>query len=126
MKLGRVLFGAPFVIFGLKHFMNASAMVGIVSIPGGAFWVYLTGAAHLAAGISFLIGKHVRLAGQLLALMLIIFVLTIHLPSAWGGSQNAFTSLKDFALAGGALAIAGAFPLQPSRGARSPEPRPRR
>ena len=118
-KLGRTLFGIPFIIFGIHHLTNGSAMAGIVPIPGGVFWVYLTGFAHLAAGICFLMGKYVRLAGQLLAIMLVIFILSIHLPSAWGGDQSSFTNLlKDLALAGGALAIAGAYPRETSRGGR--------
>lgn len=111
LKAGRYLYALPMGIFGLFHFMNASQMAGMVPIPGGVFWVYLTGVALLAACISILIGKKARLACLLLGVMLLIFMLSIHLPSAMGdGGSSAMTMLlKDTALAGGAWILAGQF-----------------
>lgn len=108
--IGRVLFGAPLIVFGSFHFMNAEQMAGMVPLPGGAFWVYLTGAALILAGISLLIAKMIRLASILLALMLLIFVFAIHIPGlAEGGGQQVMTNLlKDVSLMGGAL-LAGAY-----------------
>ncbi|MFH6768681.1 hypothetical protein V8G56_08040 [Gaetbulibacter aquiaggeris] len=42
-KIGKYLYAIPMVIFGLFHFLNASAMAGMVAISGGVFWIYLTG-----------------------------------------------------------------------------------
>ncbi len=114
-KIGRFLFALPFVAFGVMHFTNASAMTGMVPIPGGAFWVYLTGAAFLAASASFLIEKKARLAGLLLGVMLLIFVFSIRLPAviaaesaqAMQGSMGIL--LKELALAGGAWILAGMY-----------------
>lgn len=88
--------------------MNAGAMAGMVPIPGGVFWIYLTGIAMLAASISIIIEKYTRLACILLGIMLIIFVLSIHLPTVIGGEmQSGMTNLlKDLALAGGAWILA--------------------
>lgn len=110
-KVGRYLFALPFGIFGLFHFMNAGQMAGMVPIPGGVFWVYLTGIALLAACISILFEKKARLACILLGVMLLIFVLTIHLPGVLGeGGQTAMTMLlKDTVMAGGAWVLAGQF-----------------
>lgn len=112
-QIGRYLYALPFGVFGLLHFMNASQMAGLVPgwIPGGAFWVYLTGAAFLAACVSIIIEKKARLACILLGVLLLIFVLTIHLPSVIEGEmQSAMTNLlKDLALAGGAWFIAGTY-----------------
>jgi len=108
--IARWLYALPFGIFGLMHFMAAGDMAGMVPIPGGVFWVYLTGAALIAACVSFIIEKQTRLAGLLLALMLIIFVLSIHLPNVMGGDQASMSSMfKDLALAGAALFIAGNY-----------------
>lgn len=61
----------------------------------------------LIAALAIIIGKKARLAGLLLALLLIIFVLTIHLPHLLGGDQSAMGMvLKDTAMAAGALLIA--------------------
>jgi putative oxidoreductase len=108
--VARWLFALPFGIFGLLHFMMVENMAGMVPLPGAEIWVYLTGLALIAACISFIIQKKVRLAGLLLALMLIIFVVAVHIPNAMGGEQSAMPSmLKDLALAGGALFIAGNY-----------------
>ena len=120
--VGRVLFGLPFAIFGLFHFMAASKMAGMVPLPGGQFWVYLTGVALIAASIAILSKKLGRIASLLLALMLIIFVLAIHLPGTMGAeSQQAMMQsmtnlLKDVALAGGALLYAGTLEGQETNG----------
>ncbi len=111
--LGKYLFAIPFLIFGLFHFISAQQMVGAVPIPGGIFWVYLTGLGMIAAGIAMLIGKYDKLAAVLLALMLIIFVLAIHLPATFGGQQP-INLLKDLAMAGGALMYAHGLAKDPS------------
>lgn len=114
-KVARLIFAIPFGIFGVFHLINAGGMTGMVPgfIPGGVFWVYLTGVAHLAACISFIIEKKAHLAGLLLALMLLIFAFTVHLPGAIDGNTASTSSfLKDFALAGGALILAGRYSSQ--------------
>jgi uncharacterized membrane protein len=114
-KIGIILYACAMGVFGVSHFMNAAAMSQIVPdyLPGGGkIWVYITGAALILAAIAFLTGKNSRLAGLLLALMLIIFVLMLTLPGlmhADEASKGMFIAnlLKDTALAGGALVIAG-------------------
>lgn len=108
--IARFVFAIPFLIFGLFHFMNTSEMAGMVPgwMPGGAFWVIITGLALIAAAISMMIRVWDYWASILLALMLIIFVLVLHLPGATAGDQNAMSSLlKDTSLAGAALLYAG-------------------
>jgi uncharacterized membrane protein YkgB len=81
-------------------------------LPGGIIWVYLVGGAFILVAISFLTNRMVKVAGYLLALLLITFVLLIHLPNYLDAGdkemqQLAFVSLlKDTALAGFALHIA--------------------
>lgn len=111
-RVGRLLFALPFGIFGILHFMMAENMSGMVPdfMPGGVLWVYLTGVALLAACVSFVIQMQVRLAAILLALMLVIFVLSVHLPAVMSGSETAMPNLlKDLSLAGGALILAGRY-----------------
>lgn len=106
-KIGKYLYAIPMVIFGLFHFLNSSAMAGMVPIPGGIFWIYLTGLSLILAGISIIFQKLDEWSSLLLAVMLLVFVLTIHLPGVLAGgemSQMYMTNLlKDLALAGGAL-----------------------
>jgi uncharacterized membrane protein YphA (DoxX/SURF4 family) len=107
---GRYVFALPFLIFGVFHFMDAGNMAGMIPgwLPGGVFWVYLTGLALIAASISMMIKVMDQLASFLLGVMLILFVLFLHLPGALDGDQASTTNLlKDMALAGGAWLYAG-------------------
>ena len=107
-KVGRFLYALPMAGFGVLHFMMGDAMAGMVPIPGGIIWVYITGAALLAAVVSILTGKHAVLATRLLGLMLLIFATTIHLRMVIGGDMNAMSMVfKDTALAGGAFILSG-------------------
>ena len=111
-NVGRIVFAIPFAIFGMMHFMAAGDMAGMVPswVPGGVFWVYVTGMALMAAAISIISKKQIYLASVLLAILMGVFVMTIHLPAILGGDQMAMGSmLKDISLAGGALLIAGLF-----------------
>jgi putative oxidoreductase len=110
---GRILFSLPFLVFGVFHLMNSGAMAGMVPsyLPGGIFWVILTGLALIAAAISLYIKKMVRLAMLLLALFLVITALAIQLPGLSNPNpqmaQMALPGLlKDLGLAGAALFMA--------------------
>ena len=110
--IGRILYAVPFAIFGMMHFMMGSAMAGMVPsfVPGGVFWVYLTGLALLAATVSIITKKQIVLTTLLLGALMFIFVLTIHLPALIGGDQMAMSSvLKDISLGGAALYLAGVY-----------------
>lgn len=109
IKSGKYLFALPMAIFGIFHFMNGAAMAGMVPsyVPGGVIWVYVTGAALIAAAAAIITGKKAKLASVLLAVLLLIFVLTIHLQGAMAGDHASTASLlKDLGLAGGALVFA--------------------
>ncbi|OWY21946.1 DoxX family protein [Sphingobacteriales bacterium UPWRP_1] len=106
-RIGQILFGLTFLGFGISHLVFADNMAGIVPLPGGVIWVYLTGIAQILAFVSIVIKKKTRLACLLLALMLLIFILTIHLKSAMSGDLTGF--LKDLGLMGAALVIANQF-----------------
>ena len=111
--VGRWLFALPMAVFGLFHFMNGPAMAGMVPIPGGVFWVYLTGVALVGAAAAILINKQAVLATRLLGLMLLIFALSMHLMGVINAAddmamQMAMTMfLKDTSLAGGAWILSG-------------------
>lgn len=114
-KLGRYFLAVPMAIFGIFHFLSADQMAGMVPLPGGAIWVYLTGLALLAAAVAIITSRKARLASTLLAILLLVFVLAIHLPSVMAGGDSGQMSLmsllKDVALAGGALVFASTQPI---------------
>lgn len=68
--------------------------------------MYLTGVTNILAGIAFITGKQARLAGQLTALMMLVFVLFVQMPGMSNpdmGQMSMISLLKDLGLAGGAL-----------------------
>ncbi|HTS45463.1 MAG TPA: DoxX family membrane protein [Puia sp.] len=114
-RVGVILYALVIGFFGVNHFLNASGLAPYVPefFHGGKFWIYLTGAALIAAAIAFLIGKQTRLAGILLAIFLLVIVFTIHLPAIIHAPDEAASRvpltnlIKDTGLAGAALMIAG-------------------
>lgn len=111
---GRILFALPFGIIGINHFIVSDFFNGMLTsfIPGGGFMILFTGACLIAASISIILKKYIKLSCLLLALLLLIFILTIHIPQLFepDKAQIAFMHLlKDTALMGGALIIAGIY-----------------
>lgn len=102
------------IIFGIQHFRYPYDLLVKVPdfLPGGIVWVYIVGVAFILAAISFMTNILVRTAAYLLALMLFIFVLTIHLPNYLNTADAEYQRmsltnlLKDSALAAFALYIA--------------------
>lgn len=113
LGLGRWFFALPLALIGLLHFMDTSAMADNVVpayLPAKEVWVYLAGAALIAASVSLVLGKYDKLAATLLAAFLIILAILVHVPKAMSGglaAQSALTSLlKDAIIAGGAMMYA--------------------
>ena len=113
-RIGTIFYALVIGFFGLNHFMYGTGMAKMVPrfLPGGEFWVYVTGALLLLAAISFLINKFSRLAGLLLCLFLLLIVLTVHLPAVLnapdaGARRFPMVNLiKDTGLAAAALLVA--------------------
>lgn len=108
---GRWCIAVPMFVFGVFHFMNAGAMAGMLGgWPAPTMWVYLSGAGLIASGLAIVLNKYVALAAKLLALEIGLFILFLHLPGALSGNQMSVMSLlKDLAVMGGALLIAGSY-----------------
>jgi putative oxidoreductase len=112
--IGRILFAIPFVIFGINHFLMTDYYMGQLTsfIPLGAYTIILTGLMLIAAGISILFKKLVKISTILLAILLFIFILTIHIPHLISDTDKTVSLiglLKDISLMGGSLMIAGIY-----------------
>jgi uncharacterized membrane protein YphA (DoxX/SURF4 family) len=108
-RIGTVLWVVPFAVFGVMHFVALDYTASTVPsfFPAPTFWALLTGAAQVAFVASVALGRLDRLASVLLALMLLVFVVTIHVPKAFGGDfVGIIASLRDTAMAGAALVFA--------------------
>ena len=104
--LARILFALCLLVFTFFHFTKANGMAGMLPsyLPGGAIWVYISGAGLALAAIAFILNIKVKLAGYLLGAMFLIFVLTIHLPRAISSGDLSMV-LKDTAMAAAAFFI---------------------
>lgn len=112
--IGRILFALPFAIFGINHFLMTDYYVGMLTsfVPRGAYSIILVGIMLIAASVSIISKKYVRLSTILLACLLLIFILTIHIPHLIHDSDKTTTIialLKDISLMGGSLMIAGIY-----------------
>lgn len=110
----RILFTMPFLGFGVRHFLHANQLAFLVPIPGGVFWVYLTGTAMILASVAAITKIQGKLAMLLLALMLLIFAFAVQLPAMMSSDpaiqmSGTVSFYKDLGLMGGALILAGVF-----------------
>ncbi len=100
-------------LFGASQILNAANMVQNVPgfLPAEKILTYISGAALLLAAVSFIIDRMARLAGYLLALLLLIIVFTVDIPgmvhaqNAAARSLFVTNALKDAALAMAAIII---------------------
>ena len=109
MPAARIVYGAPFLAFGVNHFAKTDMLAhGVPAwLPAPHVMVWITGLWMILAALAIVLDRFVRPAGIALAVLMAIFVLTVHLPGVLGGDAMAFVSLlKDTALAGGGLLVA--------------------
>jgi putative oxidoreductase len=113
-SLGRILFAIPFIIFGINHFVMKDYYLGMLTsfIPTGGYTIIITGIMLIVAGISIATKQYVKFCTLMLALLLFIFIITIHIPHLFiPGDKTAtlIALLKDISLMGGSLMIAGIY-----------------
>jgi uncharacterized membrane protein len=106
------LYAAPLAVFGMQHLIVAQSVQMMVPawMPWRLFWAYLVGVALIAGALSIAVRKYVRLSASLLAAMIFLFVLMIHIPSAFKVPGNRIfwiVTVRDTAFAAGALVLAG-------------------
>lgn len=112
--IGRILFAVPFAIFGINHFLMLDYYLGMLTsfVPLGAYTIVLTGIMLIAASISIITKVLVKLSTLLLAILLFIFIVTIHIPHLFTDADKTSTIiglLKDISLMGGSLMIFGMY-----------------
>jgi putative oxidoreductase len=110
--VGRILFALPFLVFGINHFLMLDYYVGMLTsfIPLGAYTIILTGILLIITSISIITKKFIIQSTIILASLLFLFIVTIHIPHLFDGSDRTVTLialLKDVSLMGGSVMIAG-------------------
>ena len=113
-RIAIYLVSVVLIFFGIFHFLYPRDLLVYVplSLVGGIKWAYIVGAAFILVGLSFLTNQYVKITGYILAVMLLIFILTIHLPNYNNAGDRDMRQmaliniLKDTAIMGFALHVA--------------------
>jgi uncharacterized membrane protein YphA (DoxX/SURF4 family) len=111
-KAGKWFFVSMFAIFGLLHFGPLKFSLPYIPsyLPYPVFWVYFSGVCLISFSLSAWIGKLDKLAALLLALMMVLFILTIHIPGALEGDFfQTIGIFRDTAMMGAALMYADKY-----------------
>lgn len=104
--IGKWLFLLPFAGFGFLHFGPLEFSLPYVPgwLPAPAFWVYFIGVCLFGFAGAAALRRLDGLAAMLLAILLLSFVITIHLPKAIAGDfLGIIATLRDTCMAGAAL-----------------------
>ena len=110
-RVASIIFALAIGAFGVRNFIKAGSIDTIVPdyMPGEVVWVYIMGVCLILAAVAIVLNNSLtRPACYLLALMLLIFVFTLHLKPALDGNPN--NLLKDTAIAMGAIIIGNLAP----------------
>ena len=114
MLVVKYLFGVCLIPIGLSHFMYFTQSLSFVPawLPQRAWWVYLTGAGHIAAGLGVVFGVLPYLAATLEAAMIGVFTVLVWIPGivAAPTSRLQWTAMFiSWTIAAGAWVVAGSL-----------------
>ncbi len=111
-RYGKYFFCIMLFVFGIDHFYYVDFVSGLVPkwIPFPVFWSWFTGICLLGAAITIPLNVKVKLVSQLLAIMLFIWLVTIHLVLAinypeWNNGENLTACCQCLAFTGISLTI---------------------
>ena len=110
LLVGRLLFGALFLLNGVNHFRNLAAMAGYAkykNVPSATAAVVISGLWLIVSSLSIMLGIRPHVGAAMIVVFLLIASPIMH--NYWAATDEA-TRLNDFlnftkniALAGGAL-----------------------
>lgn len=106
VQLGRYIYASMLLVFALEHIQGRGS--GAMMIPGwvpfGTMWPWLSAAANLAVGISFLAGIKHQLSGALLGIVYVLWVPAVHLPRLFTNPSD----VREWTACALTLTLAGA------------------
>lgn len=113
-RLAIIFFAVIIAFFGANNILHAKDMAANVPsfLPATQAMVYISGIGFLLAAVAFIIDRYAKLAGYLLALLLLIIVFSVDVPGIVRAAnvhvKMIFITnmLKDAALAMAAILIA--------------------
>ncbi len=113
-RVAILIFAIIIAFFGANMILNARHMVDNVPsfLPAPKWSVYLSGIGFLLAAVAFIIDRYAKIAGYLLAVLLLIIVFSVDVPGIVHANSTPIkmlyvtNMLKDAALAMAATLIA--------------------
>ena len=113
-RLAIIVFAVIIAFFGANNILHAKDMAANVPsfLPASRVMVYISGAGFMLAAVAFILDRYAKLAGYLLAILLLIIVFSIDIPGIIRSANSHIkmlyvtTMLKDAALAMAAVLIA--------------------
>ena len=113
-RLAIIIFAFIIGFFGANNILHARDMASNVPsfLPASKIFVYISGTGFLLAAVAFIIDRYAKLAGYLLALLLLIIVFSVDVPGIVHATGIPIkmlwitNMLKDAALAMAAILIA--------------------
>lgn len=112
-RLAIIIFSVIIAFFGANNILHAKSMS--VNVPGflpaSRIMVYISGIGFLLAAVAFIIDRYAKIAGYLLALLLLIIVFSVDVPGIVRSINVPMKmlyitmALKDAALAMAAILI---------------------
>ncbi len=114
LRIAQLVFGAALIPIGLSHFVYLDLTAPLVPawLPFHTGWAYVTGAAHIAAGVGVLLGIYPRLAAAMEAAMLSAFTGLVWIPAilATPTTQNVWSEFTiSLAISAGAWVVAASI-----------------
>lgn len=112
-KLAIIIFAVIMAFFGANNILHAKSMAANVPsfLPLAKVVAYISGIGFLLAAVSFIIDRYAKIAGYLLALLLLLIVFSVDLPGIVRAPNEPIkmlfvtAMLKDAALAMAAVLI---------------------
>lgn len=113
-RISIYLLSVVLIGFGIFSFNYPRELIIYVplELPGGINLAYIVGGGFILVGLSFMFNQYVKFTGYVFAALLLIFILTVHLPNYLNAGvvemkrQALINLLKDTAIMGFALHIA--------------------
>lgn len=112
-RLAIIIFAIIIAFFGANNILNARHMAANVPgfLPASEWMVYISGAGFVLAALAFIIDRYAKIAGYLLAVLLLIIVFSVDVPGIVHSTNVHIrmlfitNMLKDAALAMAAILV---------------------
>jgi uncharacterized membrane protein len=133
--VGSILIAIAAIVFGVEHFLHPQGLPGVPLVkempawlPGHVLIDYVTGAALLLAGGSFLLNRKTRIVASCVGGWILLLVLVIYGPVLIGALASSSAGVEveginyfadTLLFAGAILAMASAAPANAARGKKA-------